>query len=162
MIQPIFGEYNIDKNRIIICVLTLKTYSNSTIEITNRTDNKSYEIKLNIIKYSNNKVILNSIKLGSIYDIEIKDDNSNILSKSKLNLMTNPFDNVYIVNCDSTWGFETNTWNKLENMSKDQTNVIFHIGDQVYNDFIFFDTFFRVKYNDAIIDDTYIHKKKTS
>ena len=159
MIQPIFGEYNIDKNRIILCVLTLKTYSNSIIEIINKTNNKSYQIKLNIIKYSNNKVVLNSIKIGSIYDITIKDYNSNILSKSNLNLMTNPFDNVYIVNCDSTWGFETNTWNKLENMSKNQTNVIFHIGDQTYNDFLFFKTFYKLEYNNEIIEDKSINKK---
>ena len=51
-----------------------------------------------------------------------------------INLKSNPFDNILIINCDSGYGFETGTLELIENTS---TTYVFHLGDQIYNDKLF-------------------------
>jgi len=125
-ISCILGEYKDNKVKIII--LSKKSYD-IRLDI-----NNNYTKNVIIKKYHINKLILENIREGNLYDISfINKKNNKIISKININLVENPFNNVKIVNCDSNFGLETNTWELINN----KFGVIFHIGDFLYNDLIF-------------------------
>ena len=125
-ISCILGEYKDNKVKIII--LSKKSYD-IRLDI-----NNNYTKNVIIKKYHINKLILENIREGNLYVISfINKKNNKIISKININLAENPFNNVKIVNCDSNFGLETNTWELINN----KFGVIFHIGDFLYNDLIF-------------------------
>lgn len=130
MLQIILGQYLNDK--VVYLILSSKSYSNVSVKINGST----YE-KINIKAYKVNKYYLSDIKIGSRYVIDFKKGDK-ILDSIQINLKSNPFDNVLVVNCDSCYGYETGTWNLIEN---NQTRIIFHLGDQLYNDHMFHNSY---------------------
>lgn len=129
-IYCILGEYKNKKVKIII--LSKKSY-NIKLDI-NKNSTKERSIYINIEKYKANEIILENIKEGYKYNIFfINNDNNNLIDKLEINLDGNPFNNVKIVNCDSNFGIETNTWDLIDK----KFGVIFHIGDFLYNDAVF-------------------------
>lgn len=148
MIQSIFGEYDIKNNRTILCILSDKNYNKSIISCINTTTNITNTYLINIKKYYSNIQIINQIELGNKYIININNSKNKQIDNCNLNLEINPFDNIYVVNCDCQYGFETKTWNKLYNKSKNHTSTIFHIGDQIYNDKYVLDIYYKKKSNE--------------
>ena len=127
-IYCILGEYK--NNKIKIIILSKKSY-NVIIDINK---NKTKERIITIEKYKINELIIENIKEGNVYDILFIDEKTNkTIDKILINLEENPFNNVKIVNCDSNFGIETNTWDLIDK----KFGVIFHIGDFLYNDAIF-------------------------
>jgi hypothetical protein len=127
-ISCILGEYK--NNKVKIIILSKKSYD-IKLDI-----NKNYskERHITIEKYKINDLVLENIKQGVRYDILFIDKKTNnIIENICINLEENPFNNVKIVNCDSNFGLETNTWKLINN----KFGVIFHLGDFLYNDLIF-------------------------
>jgi hypothetical protein len=137
-IYCILGEYK--NNKVKIIILSKKSYD-IKLDI-NKNSTKERSIYINIVKYKANEIILESIKEGNKYNIFfINNDNNNLIDKLEINLEENPFNNVKIVNCDSNFGIETNTWKLVDK----KFGVIFHLGDFLYNDAVF-----RKHYNNII------------
>ena len=129
-IYCILGEYK--NNKVKIIILSKKSYD-IKLDI-NKNSTKERSIYINIVKYKANEIILESIKEGNKYNIFfINNDNNNLIDKLEINLEENPFNNVKIVNCDSNFGIETNTWELIDK----KFGVIFHLGDFLYNDAVF-------------------------
>ena len=127
----ILGDYNREKKKIIIVILSKQTYLNTNIYI----NEKLSVPKFDIIEYEVQRICLD------LHSHNIKNINIKFLSKdleliehiSKLNL-TSTLENVDVVNCDSTYGIEKNLWNKISNA---KSHTIIHCGDQIYNDKLF-------------------------
>ena len=127
-ISCIIGEYK--NNKVKIIILSKKSYD-IKLDIN---ANISKERFINIEKYKVNNLVIENIKDRNIYDIKFINNKTNkIIKKISINLEENPFNRVKIVNCDSNFGLETNTWKLINN----KFGVIFHIGDFLYNDLIF-------------------------
>jgi hypothetical protein len=125
-IYCILGEYKNSKVKIII--LSKKSYYIKLYI------NKNHIKNFIIEKYESNVIVLENIKEGVNYEIELINIKTNkTIENICINLEENPFNNVKIVNCDSNFGLETNTWNIINN----KFGVIFHLGDFLYNDLIF-------------------------
>jgi hypothetical protein len=125
-IYCILGEYKNSKVKIII--LSKKSYYIKLYI------NKNHIKNFIIEKYESNVIVLENIKEGVNYEIELINIKTNkTIENICINLEENPFNNVKIVNCDSNFGLETNTWNLVNN----KFGIIFHLGDFLYNDLIF-------------------------
>jgi hypothetical protein len=147
-IYCILGEYK--NNKVKIIILSKKSYDIKLY--INKNSTKERSIYINIVKYKVNGIILEDIKEGNKYNIFfINNDNNEVIDKLEINLEENPFNNVKIVNCDSNFGIETNTWDLIDK----KFGVIFHIGDFLYNDVIF-----RKHYNNIIKNDIDYEKLK--
>jgi hypothetical protein len=125
-IQVILGEYLDSKVKLII--LSNKNYSN-----VNLYKNGKIIKNITIKEYRINNFELEDINIGNYYFFELEYLDK-ILDTFVINLKSNPFENVLIINCDSGYGFETGTWDLIDNTS---TKYAFHLGDQIYNDKIF-------------------------
>ncbi len=127
MIQIILGEYFENKVKVIILsdkdYLETKLYSNGKIIL--NIDIKAYKVNL---------FELSDIELNNYYFYELEYLDK-ILDTFKINLKSNPFDNILVVNCDSAYGYETGTWDSIE--ESNGSRYVFHLGDQIYNDIIF-------------------------
>jgi hypothetical protein len=134
MIYTIIGEYK--NNNVKINILTKKIY-NIILTIYK---NKDIQNTMNIYlkSYTVNQILIKNIELGYKYKLIFNENNKKI-DELEINLLENPFDNVKVVNCDSNIGLETNTWNKINK----KFGVIFHIGDFIYNDIIFYINFYK-------------------
>jgi len=124
----ILGDHDIIQKKIIIVLLSKKKYSNVDIFVNNvKVD--TFDIKQKI------KRIIVNLKNYNMENITIKFIHKSCIIESieNLNLLT-IFDNVEIVNCDSTLGLEKNLWDRLENING---SYLIHCGDQIYNDKIF-------------------------
>ena len=129
-IYCILGEYK--NSRVKIIILSKKSYD-IKLDI-NKNSTKERSMYINIQKYKANEIILENIKEGYKYNIFfINNDDTEVIDKLEINLEKNPFNNVKIVNCDSNFGIETNTWSLINK----NFGVVFHIGDFLYNDSIF-------------------------
>ncbi len=127
-ISCILGEYKDNKVKIII--LSKKSYD----IILDINANKTKERFFSIEKYKVNNLVIENMKDKNIYHIKFINYKTNkTIKKININLEENPFNRVKIVNCDSNFGLETNTWNLINN----KFGVIFHLGDFLYNDLIF-------------------------
>jgi hypothetical protein len=130
-IYCILGEYK-KNNKVKIIILSKKSYD-IKLDI-NKNSTKERNMYINIQKYKANEIILEDIKEGYKYNIFfINNDDNELIDKLEINLEKNPFNNVKIVNCDSNFGIETNTWDLIDK----KFGVVFHIGDFLYNDSIF-------------------------
>jgi len=135
-ISCIIGEYK--NNKVKIIILSKKSYD-IKLDINK---NNTKERHITIEKYKINDIVLENIKESANYDILFIDKKTNkTIENICINLEENPFNNVKIVNCDSNFGLETNTWKLINN----KFGVIFHLGDFLYNDLIF-----RKHYNNII------------
>ena len=127
-INCILGEYK--DNKIKIIILSKKSYDIRLDINTNILKNQFIKIR----KYKVNNLVIENIKEGNIYDIIFINNKTNkSINKININLEESPFNNVKIVNCDSNFGLETNTWKLINN----KFGIIFHIGDFLYNDLVF-------------------------
>jgi len=137
-INCILGEYK--NNKVKIIILSKKSYD-IKLDINK---NNTKERKITIEKYKINDIVLDNIKEGARYDISFIDKKTNkIIETLCINLEENPFNNVKIVNCDSNFGLETDTWKLMNN----KFGVIFHLGDFLYNDSIFIKHYNNIKKN---------------
>ena len=141
-IQVILGEYFDSKVKLII--LSNKNYSN-----VNLYKNGKIIKNITIKAFQINNYELDDIQLGNYYLLELEYLNK-IIDTFVINLKSNPFDDVLIINCDSGYGFETGTWDLIENTN---TKYAFHLGDQIYNDKIFL-KYFNILKNKKIEDIT--------
>ncbi len=127
MIQIILGEYFENKVKVIILsdkdYLETKLYSNGKIIL-----------NIDIQAYKVNLFELSGIESNKYYFYELEYLDK-ILDTFKINLKSNPLDNILVVNCDSAYGYETGTWDSIE--ESNETKYVFHLGDQIYNDIIF-------------------------
>ncbi len=149
MIYPILGEYKNNKFKINILSkknynICLQIYKNEDIQYTKDIYIKSYII---------NNIIIENIDIGYKYKL-IFNENNNKIDEIDVNLLDNPFDNVKVVCCDSNIGLETNTWDKMNK----KFGVIFHIGDFIYNDIVFYVNYYK-SLNTQKIDKKLIHKE---
>jgi hypothetical protein len=148
MIQIILGQYL--NNSVKLIILSNRNYSKVNI-IVNDKNIKSLDIK----SYQVNNFVLDDIITNDMYEINFvyKDK---ILDKINLDLTSNPFDNVLVVNCDSCYGYETGTWDLIP---KTLTHIIFHLGDQIYNDHLFYSIYNEYNNNIDKNDEIKIFKK---
>jgi hypothetical protein len=125
----ILGDYDNTNKKLIIVILSKKNFIGSIVYI-----NNVILCKINIAKNDATRIILdlNSFGIDNI-TIKITCDSKQIELIKNLNL-SNIFETVNVVNCDSTLGLEKNLWEKLE-CSK--SKYLIHCGDQIYNDKIF-------------------------
>lgn len=149
MIYTILGEYKNKNVRINILSkinynINLEIYKNNKIHYNNNFNIKSYII---------NNVVIENIELGYKYKL-IFNENNKVIDELEINLLENPFDNVKVVNCDSNIGLETNTWNQMNK----KFGVIFHIGDFIYNDIIFYINYYK-SLKTQKIDEDVIYKE---
>lgn len=149
MIYPILGEYK--NNKFKINILSKKNYNINLIIYKN--EEIQYTKDICIKSYIVNKIIIENIELGYKYKLIFNEDNNKI-EELEINLLDNPFDNVKVVCCDSNVGLETNTWDKMNK----KFGVIFHIGDFIYNDKIFFINYYK-SLNTHRIDINLIYKE---
>jgi hypothetical protein len=153
MIYPILGEYKNNKFKINILSkknynICLQIYKNEEIQYTKDIYIKSYIV---------NNIIIENIELGYKYKLifnENDNKDNNKIDELDINLLDNPFDNVKVVCCDSNIGLETNTWDKMNK----KFGVIFHIGDFIYNDIIFYINYYK-SLNTQKIDKNSIYKE---
>ena len=125
----ITGDYNKVDKKLIIVIMSKKKYYNSIVYV-----NDTELIKIDIIKNNTTKIILD-LKLFQIDNLTIKImHNNNVLESIKNINLSNIFNSVKILNCDSTLGLEKNLWEKLNDC---KSQYIIHCGDQIYNDKIF-------------------------
>lgn len=127
MIQIILGEYH--KNKVKLIILSDKDYLNVDLY-----SNGKIILKIDIQSHQVNLYELDEIELGNYYYFELEYLDK-IIDSFKINLKSNPFDNVLVVNCDSAYGYETGTWDSIE--ESNSSRYVFHLGDQIYNDMIF-------------------------
>jgi hypothetical protein len=129
MIQIILGEYH--KNKVKLIILSDKDYLNVKLY-----SNGKIILKIDIHSYAVNILELDNIESNNYYYFELEYLDK-ILDTFKINLKSNPnpFDNVLVVNCDSAYGYETGTWDSIE--ESNESRYVFHLGDQIYNDMIF-------------------------
>ena len=132
MIYTIIGEYK--NNNVKINILSKKNYKIILIIYKNKDIQNTMNIYLK--SYTVNQILIENIELGYKYKLIFNKNNKKI-DELEINLLENPFDNVKVVNCDSNIGLETNTWNKINK----KFGVIFHIGDFIYNDIIYYINF---------------------
>jgi len=153
MIQIIVGEYKY--NKININILSDKMYLDTKI-IIKKNNILISKMLIDIYDYKVNKLVLNDILIGNKYEI-IFFNNYKIIDNIILDIQTDPYDEVIILNCDSGYGYEMNTWNKIKLNSK----TIIHAGDQIYNDLIFFKYYYKKYYLESIyeIDEQIIYKE---
>jgi hypothetical protein len=149
MIYPILGEYK--NNRFKINILSKKNY-NICLQIYKNEDIQ-YTKDICIKSYIINNIIIENIELGYKYKLIFNKDNNKI-EELEIDLLDNPFDNVKVVCCDSNIGLETNTWDKMNK----KFGMIFHIGDFIYNDIIFYINYYK-SLNTQIIDKNSIYKE---
>ncbi len=149
MIYIILGEYK--NNMVRINILSKKNY-NIFLKIYKNQDIQDI-INFKIKSYKINKIIIENIELGYKYKLLFNEDNKKI-DEIEINLLENPFDNVKVVNCDSNIGLETNTWDKINK----NFGIIFHIGDFLYNDIVFYINYYK-SLNTQIIDKNAIYKE---
>jgi hypothetical protein len=125
----IIGDYDRVNKKLIIVILSKKKFANSIVYINNIESSQ-----MDILKNDVTRVILDldSFQINNL-TIKIMCGSKLIELIKNLNL-SNIFESVKIVNCDSTLGLEKNLWEKIED-SKSQ--YIIHCGDQIYNDKIF-------------------------
>jgi hypothetical protein len=134
MIYTILGEY---KNNYVNINILSKINYNINLQIYK--NNKIYcKKKFYLKSYIINNVLIENIELGYKYKL-IFNENNTVIDELEINLLENPFDNVKVVNCDSNIGLETNTWNEIDK----KFGVIFHIGDFIYNDIIFYINYYK-------------------
>jgi hypothetical protein len=145
MIQIILGQYI--ENKVLYMILSDKDYLNTKIFINNEENNQ-----INIKAYKVNKFYFDNIKIGNDYKIEFIRKNK-LIDSIEIKLKSNPLDNVLVVNCDSCYGYESGTWDLIENKN---TRYIFHLGDQIYNDHIFYDLY--KDYEKKLIDEKQVYK----
>lgn len=134
MIQIILGEYL--KNKVKLIILSNKNYPE-----TNLYSNGKIIKKIQIKEYLVNTYELENIELNNYYFFELEYLDK-IIDTFTINLKSNPFNNVLIVNCDSTYGYETGTWDLIKETN---SKYVFHLGDQIYNDMIFQKNFNKLK-----------------
>ncbi len=127
MIQIILGQYL--ENQVVCLILSNKKYSGVKV-----LSNGQLVQTIDIKKYHVNRFILTNIFAGNSYKIDFL-HGKEILDSCQINLKSDPFDDVLIVNCDSCYGYETGTWDLIQG---DSTRFVFHLGDQLYNDHLFF------------------------
>lgn len=137
----IIGDYNKFNKKLIIVIMSKKKINNSTIYVNDIESNK-----INIAKNDITRIVLD-LNLAQIDNLTIKIVHEQQIIELIENMnLTNIFDRVKIVNCDSALGLEKNLWEKLDG-SKSQ--YIIHCGDQIYNDKIF-KKYYRFKNLDTI------------
>jgi hypothetical protein len=138
MIQIILGDYKY--NKIKMSILSDKNYINTQI-ITKKNNIIIEKLLIDIYNYEVNQFIIDNITIKNEYDIELY-YNDIIIDSIHLDIKTDPYDEVIVLNCDSGYGYEMNTWNKIKLNSK----IIIHAGDQIYNDLIFFKYYYKKYY----------------
>lgn len=148
MIQIILGQYL--KNQVVCLILSNKKYSG--VEVFS---NGQLIKTINIKKYCVNRFMLTDIYLNNSYKIDFVHGNE-IIDTCQINLKSNPFDDVLIVNCDSCYGYETGTWDLIQG---DSTKYVFHLGDQLYNDHLFFKSCLTYTLNMTKSEIKLVHKK---
>ena len=149
MIQIILGEYY--KNKVKLIILSDKDYFNVDLY-----SNGKIILKIDIQSHQVNLYELDGIELGNYYYYELEYLDK-IIDTFKINLKSNPFDNVLVVNCDSAYGYETGTWDSIE--ESNPSRYVFHLGDQIYNDIIF-QKHYNILQNKKIADVNKNDKKK--
>lgn len=143
MKQFILGDY--DFSNIKLVIISNESFVQTRMEIIKNTD-KIFEETIDIIKYKVNSFVIKNIFLNFKYNINFYHNNI-LIEKIKLNLEKNPFDNVKIVNCDSSYGLNTKTWDII----KGNSNYIIHAGDQIYNDVIFNKYYYKHLYSKKLL-----------
>lgn len=128
MVLLILGDYDSVNKNLVIILLSKSKLSNVKINI-NKKDTNILNIKKGITRKILNLKNFDETKIK----IKLSTKSKTLIQTKKLNL-SNVLDNVCVVNCDSTLGFEKKLWNKLNNTTG---NYIIHCGDQIYNDKIF-------------------------
>lgn len=125
----IIGDFDKKNYKLVIVILSKKNYYNSEIFVNNKK-----KINIDIKKYKITRIILD-LESEEICNLTIKIFNNSKLIEiiDGLNL-TEIFNNILIVNCDSTLGLEKNMWDKIKDI---KSNYIIHCGDQIYNDKLF-------------------------
>ncbi len=127
MLQIILGEYL--KNKVKLIILSDKDYLDVDLY-----SNGKIILKINILSNQVNLYELENIELGNYYFYELEYLDK-IIDSFKINLKSNPLDDILVVNCDSAYGYETGTWDTIkDNLA---SKYVFHLGDQIYNDMIF-------------------------
>jgi len=134
----ILGESKyLDINNIqIINIITKKDLINPVFIFNNQTFNLN-----NIKAFSNYRIKLdNLLQINNQYQLTCDNLNGVYLR----NFTIYPNGKIITVNCDCDWHLTTNIWDKLK--EEENINMVYHIGDQIYNDLIFHRIYNSLKY----------------
>jgi hypothetical protein len=149
----ILGENNykdINNNVQIINIITKKNLVNTIFKFNNNTFNLG-----NIDAFSNYRIkIENLLDINNNYELTC----DNLIGIYKRNFTLYPNGKIITVNCDCDWHLSTKIWENLK--EENNINMIYHIGDQIYNDLIFHRVYNTLKYeNQTQIYSNEIKKK---
>lgn len=130
---PILGEYNPDEKNMVMnilsyCDINLKLDFISYDEFSEIREKETFDVELK--KFTAKQIIFENI-ISKKYKIIFN-------NKDELNIIIpkNLTSNINIFNCDCHFVPETGIWGTIENK---ETNISFHLGDQIYLDLIFLD-----------------------
>jgi hypothetical protein len=139
---PIIGEYDPIENKFALAIISLKDMNINVCLKADRSETKTKTI------YPDNIIIIplkKNTTVRQIFDLDLDILNyhlhidDNVL---KINIRSSYDKHINVFNCDCQFVPECDTWSKVSTSytnTNTNTDISFHIGDQIYMDLIFMD-----------------------